>query len=148
MSQEAKDLPSIWRQTQIPVVYKQAKPPLMIKLPFANDNSVWLREGKSRHRPEWNAQYKCWETPASWFEDSIKRILGRFKKVYVVQLHREHQTCAPACWNAQGVHCECSCMGAHHGSGHPNGRWYEVSETFAFHVGSKQYACRLLMSSI
>jgi hypothetical protein len=25
----------------------------------------------------------------------------------------------------------CSCLGAHHGEGHPGGRWYIVSETCA-----------------
>jgi hypothetical protein len=55
--------------------------------------------------------------------------------------------CAPACLYAVGYHCECSCMGANHGTGHPGGRWHEVSDTFAFNWGPKQYACRLIAAS-
>jgi hypothetical protein len=30
-------------------------------------------------------QYKCWETPKSWFEDMVARLSGRFGSVYVIQ---------------------------------------------------------------
>ncbi|MBX8559997.1 hypothetical protein K5D57_09865 [Pseudomonas cichorii] len=144
MDPKELDFKRIWRQTQIPVVYKREKAPLMVKAPFAADNRAWLRGSNARHKPKWNDKYLCWETPASWFDDTIKKALGRFKQVYVIQLHKEHQKCARACWDAQGIHCECHCMGANHGSGHPAGRWYEVSDTFAFHVGPRHFACRLL----
>ncbi|MEB0207891.1 hypothetical protein [Pseudomonas sp. CCC3.1] len=137
----------VWRQATIPVVFKREKSPLLIKLPFAKDNFDWLRNS-SRNKPEWSAQYKSWQVPAAWFEDSVKRLLGRFKKVYVIQLYREYQVCAPACWNAHGLHCECSCMGANHGTGQPAGKWYEVSETFAAQWGPKKYACRLMVSTV
>jgi hypothetical protein len=44
------------------------------------------------------------------------------------------------------LHCECSCMGEHHGSGHPGGRWYEVGESFAVSWGVQRYAVRLVRS--
>lgn len=136
-----------WQQGHIPVVLKREKASVLIRLPFAKDNFDWLRNGK-RNKPEWSAQFKAWEVPTAWFEDSVKRIIGRFKKAYVIQIHREQQVCASACWNAQGLHCECSCMGANHGSGHPAGNWYEVSETFAAKWGPKEYACRLMVSKV
>jgi hypothetical protein len=103
----------------------------------------WLRNDK-HHKPEWNSQYSAWEVPQAWFESVIKLCLRRYKKCYVIQLHRELQVCAPACWNAKGIDCECSCMGDNHGSGHPEGRWYEIDETLAVSWGVQKYACRLV----
>src|SRR5690606_1987750 len=57
---------------------------------------------------------------------------------------RAQQKCAPACWNAEGFHCECSCMSENHGGGHPGGSWYKVSETFAVSWGAQRYSCRHL----
>jgi len=68
----------------------------------------------------------------SWYDWLARRLLYKYSAVYLIQLYREQQKCAPACWNAEGLHCECSCMGENHGSGHPGERWREVSETFAF----------------
>ena len=134
----------IWRQTQIPVVYQRQKgQQLVVKLPYRWDNKHWLR-GFGRTRPGWNSVYKTWNVPASWFEPIIRQALTRYGQVYVIQRHNESETCAPACWNARGIPCECSCMGAHHGAGHPGGRWYEVSETFAVRTWGRHLACRLI----
>ena len=81
----------------------------------------------------------------SWYDWLARRLLYKYSAVYLIQLYREQQKCAPACWNAEGLHCECSCMGENHGSGHPGERWREVSETFAFEWGPTKYACRLLV---
>jgi len=146
---EAQDprLRKIWRQTKQPVIYRQQRPkPILVRLPYAIDNYAWVR-GEQRRKPAWNKQYKCWETPNSWFDSLIKRALERFGRVYVIQLYKQQQKCAPACWNAEGFNCECSCMGENHGSGHPGGKWHEVSDTFAFNWGQHQYACRLIVSS-
>lgn len=35
-------------------------------------------------------------------------------------------------------------MGENHGGGHPGGRWYEVSETFAVSWGVQRDSCRHL----
>lgn len=137
-------LREIWLQKVVPVVYRQVRPePVLLRIPYAQNNFEWVR-GEKRHKPDWNAKFKCWETPVSWFDELIERTLRKFGKVYVIQLFKEHQKCAPACWNAKGFHCECSCMGANHGSGHPGGRWHEVSETFAFQWGARKYSCRLI----
>ncbi len=162
VSMDAQDprLRQIWEQQSVPVIFRQQQPSrVLIRLPFAAevgaghrrarafsaDNAKWLR-GEHRHIPKWIPQFKCWKTPVSWFNDLIEQCLRRFGRVYVVQLHREQQKCAPACWNAVGFDCECSCMGAGHGAGHPGGRWYEVSDTFAYEWGPRKYACRLLVA--
>lgn len=146
---EAHDprLKRIWKQVALPVIYRRtASDPVLIRLPYAAENFEWIR-GDNKRKPEWNSQYRCWEAPAAWFDRLIKRALEKYKKTYVIQQHKHQQKCAPACWNAKGFHCECSCMGQHHGAGHPGGRWHEVAETFAFQWGEKQYACRLITST-
>ncbi|SDN96957.1 hypothetical protein SAMN04487951_110114 [Vreelandella arcis] len=139
-------LRELWKQKNIPVVFRRSSPdPLLLRLPYATDNFEWIR-GDRRHKPKWNSQFSAWEVPVAWFDEITAKVLRRFGKAYVIQLYKKHQKCAPACWNAKGLHCECSCMGARHGTGHPQGRWHEVSDTFAFSWGPKQYACRLLSS--
>jgi hypothetical protein len=145
-AQPSKSLREVWRQTALPVVFRRARPErLLVKVPFAPGNMEWLRDDQ-RSKPEWNSQYKGWELPQAWFERTTRLCLRRYKSCYVVQLLREQQVCAPACWNAEGIHCECSCMGENHGAGHPGGRWYEVSETLAVSSGVQKYACRLIRS--
>jgi hypothetical protein len=143
MATSNKHAASIWNQTTIPVVYRRGgAEPLMIKLPYAPNNGEWLRNDQ-RRKPEWISQFKCWNTPKSWFENVVRRLLIRFSRVYVIQPFRVQEKCAPACWNATGIECECSCMGAHHGSGNPSGKWHVISETFAVQWQNRQLACRL-----
>lgn len=144
MAAADKNLAVIWRQTQNPVVYRQGGgKPLMVKLPYAPGNGDWLRNDQHR-KPEWVKQYKCWETPKAWFENVVRRTLQRYDRVYVIQPYRAQEKCAPACWNATGIECECSCMGANHGSGSPLGKWHVVSDTFAVQWHDRQLARRLI----
>jgi len=136
----------IWAQTLTPVIVQQGSPkPLLIRLPFADGNRAWLKEGHRNH-PTWNPKSKRWQVPVTWFDDVVTRALNRYGRVYVIQLYKRQQKCAPVCWNAKGFHCECSCFGANHGNGQPGGAWFLVSDTFAFSSGSVEYACRLLTS--
>lgn len=141
---ENKILREIWKQASIPVVFKRERPDsLLVKLPHDDNNMGWLRKSRN-NKPVFNERLNAWEIPQAWFEDTVKRAIEKFDKCYVVQLYREKQICAPACWNAGGMHCECSCMGENHGTGHPDGRWYEIDETLAVSWGEKQYAYRLV----
>ena len=117
--------------------------PLLVKLPFADDNREWLQDDP-RNRPQWISSEKAWSIPKSWFDDTARRCLARYRAVYVVQAFRETEKCAPACVNAVGVECTCSCLGANHGSGISMQTWYVVSDAFAVRHGPKQYAVRLL----
>jgi hypothetical protein len=144
ISVETRRAREIWKQTRIPVVLRRGgKNPLMVKFPYAPDNRDWLREGH-RTKPDWNEHYECWELPRSWFEDVTQRLLRRYNKVYIIQPFRLQDKCAPKCWNAKSLLCECSCMGERHGSGDPPGKWYIVSETFAVQWKERRYACRLI----
>jgi hypothetical protein len=133
-----------WQQTRLPVIFQRQRPaPLLIRIPYAQDNRVWLRNNE-RNKPVWDTENKAWEVPQAWFERTIRLSFSRYSACYVIQLYREKEVCAPACWNAVGADCECSCMGANHSSGRPNGYWYEVSDTFAVMWGIQRYSVRLL----
>ena len=135
----------VWKQKTVPVIFRPGgKRPLMVEFSYGPGNREWLREGH-RAKPQWNDRFKCWEVPRSWFEDVARRLLRRFGRVYIIQPFRLQEKCAPACWNATGPECECSCMGEHHGSGNPPGKWYVVSETFAVRWEERRYACRLIV---
>jgi hypothetical protein len=142
-----RDAAALWRQKNVPVIYRPGgSASLKVHLPYLPDNAVWLR-GDNRRKLEWMPQYKCWEVPKSWFDDVVRKCLLRFGRVYVIQPFRTQEKCAPACWNARGFECECSCMGKNHGSQHPGGSWRVISDTFAVQHGERQLACRLITSA-
>lgn len=134
----------VWQQSRIPVVVRGGTiRPLLVKLPYASDNREWLKNDR-RTDPEWLREHKAWSIPKTWFEDTVQRLLGRHRSVYVIQPIKRDQKCAPACWNAAGAECECSCLGANHGSGTPAGKWYVASDSFAVRIDGEEFACRLL----
>ena len=135
---------AIWNQEDIPVVLRRGglgdRPRL--RLPYADDNRQWLRNDR-RDPPVWKNDLRCWEIPKAWFNDFVARGLKRYGRLYVIQPYREQEKCAPACMRATGHECECSCMGANHGSNGGAG-WFEVSDTFATCWGERHLACRLM----
>ena len=144
MTDKDSRLLQIWDQSATPVLYRRGTGhPLLVRLPFAAGNRAWLK-GERRKDPIWHKAEKYWEVPKAWFEALIRQALARYKRVYVIQPFNPQEKCAPACWNAVGAECECSCMGENHGSGNPAGKWHVVSETLAVKQGPKQYSCRLL----
>jgi len=139
-----QELIEIWNQKAIPVILRRGKGKrLRVRLPYQQDNRAWLR-GMRHSIPEWIAEYRCWEVPQSWFNELVEQLLERYRKLYIIQPYRELEVCAPACWNAVGHECQCSCMGANHGSHGPGSGWYIVSDTFAARWGQEHVACRLL----
>ena len=137
-------LRELWRRANPPVIFRRSGSyPLLVRLPFGTNNYSWLR-GDKRHKPKWDAKFNCWQTPVAWYDRLAQRLLKQYDSVYLIQLYRELQKCAPACRDAKGLHCECSCMGENHGAESLDSRWHEVSDTFAFKWGELEYACRLL----
>jgi hypothetical protein len=144
MAQNDPNLLRIWHQARIPVVVLGGPVRrLIVRLPYAPANRDWLQD-RHRTKPVWLPKQQVWTIPKSWFEDVLRRALLRYGAVYVIQPFRKDEKCAPACWNAVGAHCECSCMGENHGAGEPEGKWHVVSETLAVRVNAKEYSCRLL----
>lgn len=134
----------VWKQSVIPVVLRRTGKGerLRVRLPFADDNRQWLQNDR-RFSPEWTAGKNYWELPKAWFNDFVERSLAKYGSVYIIQPYREQEKCAPACQNAVGHECECSCMGLYHGAGN-DGSWFEVSDTFATRWHDRELACRLL----
>lgn len=145
MDTDPTRLRQIWNQPSIPVILRRndkgERP--RIRLPFDQNNRTWLQAGR-RTQVIWNGPEKCWEIPKKWFNDFVRDALTRYGRLYVVQPYQEQEKCAPACWNAVGHECQCSCMGANHGAGDDE-RWFEVSETFATRWGERYLACRLMI---
>ncbi len=147
MTAQDKNLRAIWKQSKIPVVYRQGdSKPLLIRLPFSRDNRAWLKEKPRQKDPEFFDQYKCWKLPKSRFDSIIKKALVRYEQVYVIQPYRVLEICSSSCMNATGFECECSCMGKNHGAGVIDS-WYEISETLAVQWHDREYACRLIKRS-
>ena len=138
-------LAAIWRQRTIPVLYRRGRGhQLLFGFTYSlGDNWNWLMSF-GRRIPRWSEQYKCWTLPAGWFNPLVSGCLHRFGSVYIIQPYREQEKCAPACWHAVGHECECSCMGANHGSGQPDGNWKVVSDAFATRWNEQELACRLI----
>lgn len=136
---------SIWNQKAIPVALRDGPGgrPLLVRLPYAPSNGEWLRDDR-RAKPKWFRADTAWSIPKAWFDDTVRRCLEKYRAVYVIQPYREMENCAPACVNAVGVECTCSCRGENHGSGDSLDKWYIVSETCAVRYGPKQYGARLL----
>lgn len=144
-TRDAAYIEKVWRQRGKPVLYKNPeKKGLMLRLPFSYEHPrEWLTRYGCR-RPDWVKQYKCWVTPKSWLKFLVDECLQRYGELYLIQPYREKEKCAPACWNAQGYDCSCSCAGMNHGIGSPEGRWFIVSDACAVQWHGKQLSCRLL----
>lgn len=137
----------VWNQSVVPVILRPGgKDQLKTRVPYAKNNRAWLKVGH-RIEPEWNREKKYWALPKSWFNDIVNKCIEQHGKVYVIQPYRKQEKCAPACMNANGHECNCSCMGENHGTGGPNKGWLVISDAFATQWGEKEYACRLLSNS-
>jgi hypothetical protein len=144
MKDDSKDAMEVWENKVIPVVIRRGgAEAIRIRIPYASDNRTWLRVNAKKRKPVWNKIMKCWELPASRFNEIVGMILEKFKSLYIIQPYKEKEVCCAACMDATGFECECSCMGANHGSGNSGG-WYEVSEHYAVRYGNVKLACRLL----
>ena len=140
-------LRGVLSQTRVPVLVRRGKGyPLLMRLPYSLTNRGWLRISGTRD-PSWDDVRKQWELPQAWFGDLVKRGLETYGALYVVQPYREQEKCAPACWDAEGDECQCSCMGVNHGSRSTNGKWRVISDAFATRWGERELACRLLMAA-
>ena len=130
------------RHRRYPTVYR-SRQETIVWTPFRPGNKELVKIG--RNRPRWHSADKSWHCPKAHFEELVRVLLRTFGGVYVIQHINEREVCAPACRNAKGLHCECSCAGANHGSG-GDGGWYDVSETFSVRHVNEQLAVRFVRS--
>ncbi|TGD60487.1 hypothetical protein EYC08_20715 [Tabrizicola sp. WMC-M-20] len=141
-----------WHEARIPFIVRSGVPgqKLTAKLPFKPDNFAWIKSlAKGNRKPEvsWDATTKTWALPVSWLNRFVDNGLARYGQLYVVQPFREMEKCAPACRNALGHDCECSCMGENHGAGNGLG-WFDVSEAYSFRWGPQSAAARLMTTKM
>lgn len=141
---EAERLRTVWNQDATPVLLRRGKgKALRVRLPYRATNRAWLRKDR-RSIPKWDSSRQFWEVPQAWFNPLVRESLATFERVYIIQPYRDQEKCAPACWNAEGDECQCSCMGANHGMQSPGGSWKVVSDAFATRWGAEELACRLV----
>ncbi|NQZ49514.1 MAG: hypothetical protein HRT95_04795 [Moritella sp.] len=147
-SGEENKLLKVWRQKLVPVIYREEKGrPLLVRLKYSDYNRQWLQK-LGRSYPEWNSQYHHWEVPKSWFNDLVECLLKRCGQLYVIQSYNENEKCCFACQNAIYHICQCSCMGANHGSQNADNEWFSVSEAFVVNRKGRQMACRLMQNNL
>jgi len=139
-------LREIWNNGQIPVIYFGKS--LFLRLPLEEEKYfqeretfIWMRSF-GRIYPRWSIK-KCWILPKAWFSKVAKGAKERFGSVYVIQEYREFEKCAPSCWNAVGLDCQCSCLGKNHGNS-VSGNWIIISETFALKWKGRTLSVRLI----
>lgn len=129
---QAQTFSELIRHRVYPTVYR-SREDTVVWTPFRPGNKGLIKIG--RNRPKWHPSDKSWHCPKAHFEELVQVLMREFRGVYVIQHINKHEVCAPACRNAKGLHCECSCNGKNHGSGNDSG-WYDVSETFSVrHIG-------------
>jgi hypothetical protein len=141
----AERLSEIWQQDATPVILRRDghREKLRARVPGGETERGWINSlGKSYGN--WIiAKHSYWELPKKWFNNFVNGALDRYGQLYVIQPFREQEKCAPACMNASGHICECSCMGEHHGAGN-DGSWFEVSDAFATRWHGRELACRFM----
>jgi hypothetical protein len=126
-------LRSIWERAPYPVIFVQKKPPILVTLPYREDNYAWLR-GDQQRKPKWIPAEKHWEVPKSWQGYVISKCVARFGAAIVIKvMPRKMEKCAPACWQATSDvgECVCSCGGINHGIESNPGGFLEIRESFA-----------------
>ncbi|MBK1792920.1 hypothetical protein JHL21_00235 [Devosia sp. WQ 349] len=140
---EEDQLSRVMAQKTTPVAIRRGTGyKLHVQLPYAEDNRIWLQLGM-KSAPKWLLSQRRWELPSTHFNTFVKRALDRYSRLYVIQPYAEQEVCAKQCWDAQGHECQCSCMGANHGSGNGDG-YFEVTDTFAVRWQAQRMGCRLM----
>jgi len=113
---------------------------------YDHGDFAWLKKDR-KINPVWVHRHRCWETPKAWFNRHVREFIDTDGKLFIVQPYREQEKCSPACQNAIGHECQCSCMGEFHGAANIESGWFVVSDTFATRWGERKLACRLIEAS-
>jgi hypothetical protein len=135
------DVRAIWNNGRIPTIAIPPTGKLRIRVPFNTSNRAWLSIGRTD--PEWDKAGKFWTAPRSWLNRMSKHIADSYGQIYLIQSVRDVEKCAPACWTASGVDCDCPCLGSNHGCDNDDS-WFVVSESYACRWGERRYSCRLI----
>ncbi len=138
-----------WNQRVIPVILRRKRsnegnPKLRIRLPECGSHYHLLKANPNNHNPVHIKNGDYWELPYSRL-NSLVRILGdHYGKVILMQPVKHKQVCAKSCMDAGGFECECSCLGANHGSHNMDSSWYEVDDTYAVRYGEEEVSLKII----
>jgi hypothetical protein len=136
-----KSVASVWGDKTLPRIAIPPKGGLRVRLPYSQSNRDWLRIGQ--RKPVWNKANRYWEIPRSHLNRIAKHALEAFGQCWIIQSISRLEVCAPACWNASGLDCECACHGENHGSENDDS-WFVVCESFACRSAGVDYSIRLI----
>lgn len=149
------DMRALWREVPHPILFRVGKG-ASLKLRLSKPTKKpqlrsveeyrFLQQPRKR-LPQWDLEKRHWELLYAWLDALVKRIVEQFGYLYLVQPFRSQQVCARSCQEAVHFECECSCMGAYHGSNGINSGWYEISDHFAVSWSEAELACRLMKRS-
>lgn len=115
----------------LPRVYRPVgEPRLHLRMPYQEGgNRRWIHTALgSRIQPVWNKAERRWEIARTHLLPLVDALAEEFGEVLVELEFSTTQQCDTRCRNAEGDHCECSCLGEHHGGGLWGG-WLQVGET-------------------
>lgn len=130
-------------ESKIPVLLNpKTKGKIMLRFPNEEKHQAFVEAGQ-KSEPEWKP-YGAWLVARSALRSHAQRCIGEWGSCWIVQSYREKEVCAPACQNALGLECHCSCMGLYHGheAEASSGKWHVVNEAFCVRWGDVVYAVR------
>lgn len=137
------ELKAFLEASKLPVLLNtKTKGKIMLRFPNEEKHEDFVAGGQ-RSEPEWKP-YGAWFVARSALRSHAQRCIAKWGGCWIVQSYREKEVCAPACQNAIGLECHCSCMGLYHGheAEATSGKWHVVNEAFCVRWGDVVYAVR------
>lgn len=151
MKTRFKNATEAWQQFEIPVIVRTRKiegknPRLRIRLPEHPDPFALLKGVNKRNRnPIEKEKQRYWELAYGRLNEMVETLSKTFGHVILIQPVRETMVCARKCIEASGFECECSCLGANHGSQHMDSAWYEIEDTYAVSHGAEYASLKVIL---
>lgn len=142
---DLQDLRALMLEAQVPVILnaEKGRGALYLRLPGGEKDQDFVWGGQASY-PDWNPKSKIWQVSRSAMQEHAKRCLAKWGTCWIVQPYKEREVCAPACQHAQGLECDCSCMGLYHGQGAAAGKWHVVNDAFCVRWGETVFSARLI----
>ena len=95
---------------------------VVAKIPVRKGNLRWLREAVRVRSPRLDGDR--WHLPRNCLVKLVIAGIDRYGYVVVWRDMSRLSRCTRKCLEAEGIECDCSCMGENHGAGVDDG-WFE-----------------------
>ena len=99
---------------------------------------------KNNHNPVEFHDKHYWEIAYGRLNEIVEILARFYGKVILIQPVRDKQVCARRCMEADVFECECSFLGANHGSENMDSSWYEVDDTYAVRHGPEYASLKVI----